>query len=199
MDVFIDKKEEDSEALQLCHSRGWIQSDIVTLPGPVAKMRYTFPSPLHATSISWRLLPSSDPFHFQSVKDLATAAIRHFKPSQLTGMRRRMDGPSDDNNPHEARYQVELYRALLDLCGSRVKISPEFASASGASRAGRIDFFISGVNWGIECMRDGDRLAGHGQRFEPDGAYEKWTALNQMNDHILLDFRLRKPASPHPC
>lgn len=72
--------EEDSKALQLCHSRGWLQSDLIRLSGSLRAALYTFPSPLHLTSISWLLSPSCEALPFGSVKELAMEVIRHFRP-----------------------------------------------------------------------------------------------------------------------
>jgi len=65
--------------------------------------------------------------------------------------------------------------------------APEFGSGEG-----RIDFFIPGVKWGFEFLKNGDRLQQHLSRFVKGavpGAYGKWLRSGVMEDYIVLDFR----------
>jgi len=47
---------------------------------------------------------------------------------------------------------------------------------------GRIDFRIVGTGWGVELLRDGDRLAEHCRRFEPDGQYKNAIQGGELTD-----------------
>ena len=46
--------------------------------------------------------------------------------------------------------------------------------------------------WGIELLRDGDRLAAHNDRFT-QGEYAKWIQEENMHDHIMIDVRSNVP------
>ena len=50
------KLNEDTEEVCFCHRRGWVYSSQDPLDPVVT--RYTFPSPLHRASVSWRRQPS---------------------------------------------------------------------------------------------------------------------------------------------
>ncbi len=184
------------EALERCHSRGWIHSEMAD--DLYEHIRYSFPSPLHIAYMSWYLLPSSEPILFDSAYDLALEVIRCLKPSQLTNMKPKIGGGLDDRAP-EAQYTLEFYRGLSQRCHGSVRITPEFASATSVHCAGRIDFLIPVNKWGIECTREGDRLGAHSELFDPDtGAYGAWLASNAMEDYILLNFRKTMPVESQP-
>ena len=61
---------------------------------------------------------------------------------------------------------------------------------------GRIDFFISSKKWGIELLRNGDRLLAHNDRFI-GGEYGKWIKAQKMDDYIMIDFRSKVPNVKH--
>lgn len=195
--VKIDKnQDEDDEdkAIRKCHRHGWIHPDQT----PNAKFtRYTFPSPLHAVCVSWMLEPTIEMLEFASPLDLAINVISKFKPSQLKNPIRRA-GPRLADKLPETQYQNEFYRSVLSVTSGNVCISPEFASASSAPVAGRIDFFIPVVKWGIEITRDGGWLTEHSSRFALSGAYEAWLTSGDMTDYILLDCRTSIPKKAHP-
>lgn len=192
--VRIDKKQLDDDddegkAIRKAHRHGWIQAD----QAPNTKFTcYTFPSPLHAVCVSWMLEPTIDMLDFASPFDLAIAVVSNFKPSQLKNPIRRV-GPRPTDNLPEAQYQNEFYRSLFSVAHGNVRISPEVASASNAPVAGRIDFFIPVVKWGIEIARDGQQLAEYSSRIDSDGAYGAWLTSGDMTDYILLDFDTKRP------
>ena len=127
--------------------------------------------------------------------ELSLETISKFKPSQLRTLRRVA---SETTNPPEAQYQDEFYNSLLFVTSGNVRISPEYASAKGARRAGRIDFFVPIVKWGIEITRNGNRLIEYAARFTDSGAYGVWLKSQDMKDYILLDCRTGIPRDPHP-
>lgn len=88
--------------------------------------------------------------------------------------------------PPEAQFQDELYRALHLVTGGKCNIHSEFSYTS----RGRLDFFLKKKQWGIEVMREGDRLQNHIERFEPQGAYGSWSLVK---DWVILDFRHTQP------
>lgn len=63
-------------------------------------------------------------------------------------------GPSGQVRPPEAVFQDEFYRCFWNEVGSGVGICSEWTGI----RQGRIDFQIIDPGWGVELLRDGDRL-----------------------------------------
>src|SRR5436190_11060506 len=72
--------------------------------------------------------------------------------------------------------------------------SPEFGTGTAVKKPGRIDFFFSALKWGFELLRDGE----HASRFDQDGAYGAWVETAEMEDYLILDFRVDKPVCAHP-
>jgi len=60
---------------------------------------------------------------------------------------------------------------------------------------GRVDFYIPVKEWGVELVREGDRLAQHSGRFSSKGPYKKDLPLS---DYVILDCRQTHPQVPHP-
>lgn len=188
----FERKEtqEEEGAVLTCHRRGWVHATAIP-----KRVRYTFPSPLHEACLSWMIEPTDDMPHFTSLFELSLKTITKFRPSQLLTLRRVA---SESTHPPEAQYQDEFYNSLLFVTSGNVRISPEYASAKGARKAGRIDFFIPIVKWGIEITRDGKRLLEHAARFTDSGAYGAWLESQDMTDYILLDCRTGIPRDKHP-
>jgi len=182
------------EGAEICHRKGWIHSYM----DEEGRNYYTFSSPLHSVIISCYLSPSNDMPQYPTVFELCSAVLSNFKPSQLHIPIRRVGASSVISPLSEAQYQDEFYRSLFSVTAGNVRISPEFASAKGADVAGRIDFFIPVVKWGIEITRDGNQLSEHNSRFEGLGAYEAWLHSGDMTDYILLDCRTSVPRRAHP-
>jgi hypothetical protein len=193
--IRIDDGSADAtvNAIKYCNRHGWIHST-ATGPGWDTPIEYVPPSPLHSVFLSWLLLPQDFAPSFPSILDMAFSVISRFKRSQMfIPIRRAGIGSAKSDKPPEAQYQDEFYRALHDATSGAVRISPEFASARGAKVAGRIDFFIPVVKWGIEITREGSRLEEHNSRFSAQGAYGAWLKTGDMEDYILLDCRTTLP------
>jgi hypothetical protein len=139
-------------------------------------------------------MPSVIDCPFSTVKDMAFAIIKKFRPTQLSSP--TSIGQTSTDQPLEARYQSEFYYGLFALLGG-VIICPELLTAPG-SPAGRIDFFIPEKKWGIELTREGNGLSEHSSRFGLQGAYGAWLGSNDMVDYILLDCRTKKLRDAHP-
>lgn len=182
--------------LSRSHIRGWTYS-MLSNEG----ISYLMPSPIHHSFLSWILDPPETNFsEFQGLTELVIDVVKQFKPSQVFLPIRRA-GPqlqSDSARPPEAQYQDEFYRSIHTLSSGAVCISPEFASSGKARVAGRIDFFIPKMGWGIEITREGSNLREHMDRFSPHGAYGAWISSNEMSDYILLDCRTSEPRAQHP-
>jgi len=190
----VDRNENEDIAIRKCHRHGWIHADQTANK---AITRYAFPSPLHTVCLSWRLEPTNNMSHLTSLFNLALDAISKFKPSQLHIPIRRVS-PRSTDKPPEAQYQDEFYRSLFSVTFGNVRLSPEFASARRERVAGRIDFFIPVVKWGIEFTQDGNQLNEHSSRFANSGAYGAWLKSGDMADYILLDCRTTIPRKSFP-
>lgn len=184
------------DAMQRAHKLGYIYAQASS----PSKRGFVLPTPLHTASLSWMLVPSQIDLP-EDLMGLVLKVVGRFKYSQLTLPVRRA-GDSDTlgtSRPPEVQYQDEFYRALHDFTHGGVQVSPEFATAAGASKAGRIDFFIDSRKWGIEITRDGKKLREHSDRFGSRGAYGQWIESGEMSDYILLDCRASKPVKHHSC
>ena len=136
-------------------------------------------------------MPSTVPFPFHTVPNiqiLVDLALRTFSRRALsfnsvtlgTGARMR---------PVEALYQDEFYRALHKVLGFSARVSSEWAG----DNSGRIDFRIADANWGLEVLREGDRLGEHCQRFVGDGSYARWIREGWLSDWLIVDCRTSQP------
>ncbi|KAF9531360.1 hypothetical protein CPB83DRAFT_904486 [Crepidotus variabilis] len=188
LDAPESRRGEEPTLLDICHSQGWFHSDETGhYPNSI---RYSFPSPLHRACISWHVDPViGDLPDTWTLYDFVVNVIGCFRLCDLR--------PRVDEQPPEVQYQNELYHALLTRLNGGVRITPEFSSRRGVRLAGRIDFFIPGKRWGIECMQDGIRLPQHVSRYGPNGAYGEWLASRELDDYILLDFRTSIPATKY--
>jgi hypothetical protein len=174
-----------------CHRCGWMRSEQLS-----GKICYTFPSPLHAMYVSWRLIPATIQCPFPTIRDMTFSILKKFNPSQL---------PSSCievaflDRPMEARYQFEFYRGLFAATGGGVRICPELFTAPGTCK-GHINFFIPEKKWGIELIREETQssLSEHSSCFGLGSKYGPWLASNDMVDYIILDCRTDMPPSPNP-
>lgn len=175
---------ESSRCLRMgLHRNRWSQA-----------IRISFTTP--STSVSWRLLtPIGYQLPFADLFSLVKATVSRFRHSQLTDSNPRVS--ASNYRPPEAQYKVECYRCVHDLTTGNVRITPEYAAATG-TRPDRIDFFIPSEKWGIELTCDGEGLAERSTRFQSDDAYEQWLRTSEMKDYILLDFCKIKPTQSQP-
>lgn len=125
---------------------------------------------------------------------LALDVIRGFQPCQLAHAPRSLAGSS---RPLEVQYQKEFYRCLFPLLDGHVVVSPEFVVHSD-TKGGTIDFLITQKKWGLELLRERDRLQEHMDRFKPNGQYSTLIEEGRMDDYIVLDFTTTMPRKPHP-
>jgi hypothetical protein len=166
------------DALDICFQNGWLDADV----SPSQETVYFFVTELHRWVINSYLGFEVENANIQEtdLAEFASNVIRLFSPLQLVTPR---IGSSFRQRPPEAQFQDEFYRCShLHSKGSLVSF-PEFGTAKG-----RADFYIKSKKWGIELVREGDRLQQHSSRFAPGGIYAK--ELN-IDDYIILDFRTR--------
>lgn len=125
---------------------------------------------------------------------MALDAIKRFQPCQLSDAPRGLAGNS---LPLEGQYQKEFYRCLFPLLDGHVVMSPEFIIKAG-TKGGTIDFLVAQKKWGLELLRDRDRLQQHMERFEPNGQYFTMIKEGKMDQYIVLDFTNKLPQKSRP-
>ena len=178
--------DDEKEALLHCFRKGWLQADNLD----EGEVGYSFPSSLHRWYVEWKLWATtpSTPFHITNILEFVVAVIRKFSHRLLSTERRI--GPGFVQRPPEAQFQDEFYRCCHSYSKGSVLTFPEFGT-----KTGRVDFYIATKNWGVELLRDGDRLEQHSARFSPTG---KYGATLCLSDYIVLDCRVDNPKLPHP-
>ena len=187
-DYLASKPEDDNKrkaALRKIFHAGWLHTEI---RADIDGILYTFASPLHRRCIDWMIngLPLESSIAESNLLDFAKAVIKRFSRQSLE---KREIGPKAQSIP-EAQFQDEFYSASSKLANGSVSF-PEFGS-----KTGRIDFFIRSKKWGVELLRDGNRLGQHARRFT-EGEYGKWIEKGWMSDYIIIDFRTRHPRIVH--
>jgi hypothetical protein len=174
--------EKMDSTLELCHKNGWLYYE---QPRPShATLDYIFSSPLHKRYVEWMLFGQTKSIKEKKLFEFAIVVIRKFLPQNLVEPRHLQ---STIQTIPEAHFQDEFYRACCSHTKSCVVSFPEFGTKNG-----RIDFFIPSKKWGVELLRNGDRLLPHTKRFT-DGEYGKWIRDGTMKDYIILDFRPDRP------
>ena len=177
----------DQDALQLCYRKGWLHADKIGLGEP-KDIGYVFASPFHRWYVEWSLFDNvpAVPFEANNILDFVIDVIRNFKPQLLSAERRI--GPGYVQRPPEAQYQDEFYRSCHKCSKGSLKTFPEFGTAKG-----RVDFYIPAKKWGVELLRDGDRLGDHSGRFT-SGAYRGLP----LDKYVILDCSDTRPKIRHP-
>ena len=180
---------DERRALQQCFQNGWLHSDKLGDINSPDRIGYFFPSPLHRWYMEWKLWGkfSQAQFSANGLLDFVINVIRLFSPRHLLAKRR--SGLGCIQRSPEAQYQDELYRCCHNFSKGSLITFPEFGTAEG-----RVDFYIPAKGWGIELLRDGDRLANHCGRFSENGLYK--TTLD-ISDYIIIDCRTTRPRKEH--
>lgn len=132
--------------------------------------------------------------NYDSPLQLALDAIRRFQPRQLSDAPRSLIG---NISPLEDQYQKEFYRCLFPLLDGHVIMSPEYVIKAG-SNGGTIDFLVAQKKWGLELLRDRDRISQHMARFGPDGQYFTMIQGGEMEQYVVLDFTDKLPQKARP-
>lgn len=176
---------EDEKTLDQCFKNGWLHATM-----DQGEIRYIFTTPLHQWFVEHHLgkpVPGSTLIDDQELSDFAFKVIQRFSRIQLSSP--RQVGASNVQRPPEAQFQDEFYRCCSLFFGNCLSSYPEFGNSDG-----KVDFFIPSKNWGVELLRDGNRLENHSSRFIGTGAY----AQMKFTDYIILDFRQTQPRKAHP-
>ena len=185
-------KQQNKREQDICQRRGWLHTEVLTVRlrhNHVGKEAvYIFPKPLHHRLLENYFTVHDFPINlFGSVKELVMASLKFFQRINLSQTRVRTGGLAV-----EAGYQDELYRACWELLGKKLHLTSEY---SPPGYSGRIDFFVQSSKWGIELVRNGDRLKGHIEQFLSNGRYHPWILKGLMKEYILVDFRITTPTS----
>ena len=179
----------DGDALQQCFRNGWLHTDKLPIGQP-GEFGFFFTSPLHRWYVEWKLFDTLPAIPFEAVDILkfVVDVVSKFSPHLLSAKRRI--GPGGIWRPPEAQYQDEFYRGCHRCSNGSLVTFPEFGTAKG-----RVDFYIPSKQWGVELLRDGDRLSQHCGQFSKSGTY---TTTLPLSDYIILDCRTTRPTLPHP-
>ena len=133
------------------------------------------------------------PFPFQSypnIEVLALKVLQRFSRVMLCMAEQgQRYGPSGKPRPLGATYQDEFYRCF----GEEVGPGAGMVSEKSCIGQGRVDFHIITPRWGVELLRDGDRLLEHCNRFEPGGTYHQSIQQGLLTDWLILDCRRSIP------
>lgn len=188
-----------------CIEKGWLHSDLVESSFEIgADVICYFPTNLHRkyfltifSNVSSALLTQyryveyylcakqPRPFPTETFPSLAALCEAVLKCFSRKNLRLSIDRstPVTPQRPPEAQFQDEFYRAFHAVVGHGVAISSEWACNSDW----RVDFLIPQPGWGVEILRDGDRLRQHCDRFEPGGSYQRLVQNGVMTDWLVLD------------
>jgi hypothetical protein len=188
VDEAFDQPSKKSP-LRICFESGWLHNEITNPLNPT-RVTYTFASPLHERYVQCMLLGNLEEgiISESCIKDFVIAIIHKFILLNLSAS--RMFGTTTQSIP-EAQFQDEFYCASMSHTKGCVLSFPEFGN-----KHGRIDFFIPLKKWGIELLRNGNRINAHGARFTT-GEYGRWIRDQKMNDYCIVDFRTSRPRSGH--
>lgn len=137
---------------------------------------------------------SEDPIHYSAPLDLVIDAIRSMNPRHLSDPPRSL---SRESLPLEDQYQKEFYRSFYTLVDGNVVISPEYVVKTGKG-GGTIDFLLPSEKWGIELLRNRNKVVEHMERFTASGAYHAMIDSDVMKHYIVLDFSTSMPQKSRP-
>src|SRR5207244_4899290 len=84
----------------------------------------------------------------------------------------------------ERAWQMEWSFAASMAVPEGHTISPDVGAVFGAD--GFLDFYINNdIRWGVEIMREGQKMSDHIDRFDEDGKYRKIP----LENWAIIDFR----------
>ncbi|KAJ9193317.1 hypothetical protein DTO021D3_8001 [Paecilomyces variotii] len=91
-------------------------------------------------------------------------------------------------------FPIQRYPTIEDLAEAEVLgFSSNVSSEWLGDGDGRIDFRLADVAWGIELLRDGDRLHAHCSRFVNNGSYTPWIQKGWLRNWLIIDCRTSPP------
>ncbi|CAB4476615.1 unnamed protein product [Rhizophagus irregularis] len=85
---------------------------------------------------------------------------------------------------YERTWQMEWFRTAKTVIPENASVSSDVGGSFGS--VGFLDFYVdNGHCWGVELIREGEKLKEHAKRFESDGIY----AEIPLKQWAILDFR----------
>jgi hypothetical protein len=121
-------------------------------------------------------LPKADDF-----ENFLVMSICRMRPSIL---RESLGKERLKSRLYERSWQMEWYRAASTVVPAMATISPDVGPIFGST--GFLDFYVnSGLEWGVELLREGDRMENHAKRFVSGGTYEEIP----LKHWAIIDFR----------
>jgi hypothetical protein len=130
-------------------------------------------------------LDNDNGVQFASLKDLCFEALNRFSQTTLTSHRCKLNHAPGATRP-EAQYVYESYRCLYHITGGKSIVHSDYFYTV----ANRIDLFLKNRGWGIEALKDGDRMSEYIHRCDPQGIYGSWGVVSE---YILLNFCTAPP------
>ncbi|PYI09961.1 hypothetical protein BO78DRAFT_435397 [Aspergillus sclerotiicarbonarius CBS 121057] len=189
--LWTESEELKDALLNICRN-GWLHAEETD-----DDTHYIFASQIHrwyCQCLFTQTAPDND-IAYDTPLRLAVDAIKHFQPRRLSDAPRSLAGAS---SPLEDQYQKEFYRCLFPILDGHVILSPEYVINLGITKGGTIDFLVARKKWGLELLRDRDRLVEHMKRFESGGQYFSMIQSGDMERYIVLDFTSVPPKKPRP-
>jgi hypothetical protein len=117
-------------------------------------------------------------------QQLAEATLQNFSCRHLSSTTSL--GMGAILRPVEAAYQDEFYCTLCLVLGFSGKVSSKWSG----DNSGRINFWLPEVKWGIEILREGDRLGEYCKQFVDNGSYTSWIQNGWITDWLIVrEFR----------
>ncbi|CAG8774817.1 9208_t:CDS:2, partial [Cetraspora pellucida] len=146
-----------------------------------------FSAPIMRVILSQRLFTS--PVNFGSLPaktfdEFLMRTIERMNPSKLSESFGKGYAETYGNLGNNLSWQMEWYRTATTVVPEGTSISADVGAVFGS--AGFLNFYVNGeLCWGIELIREGDRLKKHAERFEQGGEY----ANIPLKDWAIIDFR----------
>ncbi|CAG8633139.1 1139_t:CDS:1 [Paraglomus occultum] len=159
----------------------FMRSGLVTYAG---RSRLQYAAPLIRIIMGKRLYthrlglaPSGNNF-----EQFLRLSIERMRPSELCSS--LSHGLDKNSRLLERAWQKEWTMAASTAVPSGHTISPDVGAVFRSS--GFLNFYINGgLNWGVELMREGERMSQHINRFKPKGTYENIP----LTAWAIIDFR----------
>ncbi|RIB30187.1 hypothetical protein C2G38_2136492 [Gigaspora rosea] len=154
--------------------------------------RVQFTAPIIRIVLCHRLFTSSNlKLYTTDFDEFLIRSIERMRPSKLSNLLGRgwsencktvQTGAKSDSCFFERSWQMEWYHSATSVVPMNTLISADVGPVFGS--AGFLDFYVNGeFCWGIELIREGDRLKEHAELFEKDGEYteiplKKWAIID---------------------
>ena len=158
-------------------AKRFIKSGVFATDSTNGNMKFS--APITRIILSHRLFTSSlAKSPTTSFEDFLTRTIERFCPTKLINSL----GKGVNSYLLERTWQMEWYRSATTVVPMDATVSADVGPVFGSS--GFLDFYVNGSHsWGIELLREGDKLQEHANRFGTGGTYsniplKKWAVLD---------------------